>query len=49
MIWHVPRARANGFLDVVRGAGVKDVYAVATLGGRSMIPQAFWSCPIARN
>ena len=36
---------ANGFLDVARGAGVKDVYAVATLGGRSMIPQAFLVVP----
>ncbi len=36
---------ANGFLDVVRGAGVKEVYAVATLGGRSMIPQTFLVVP----
>ena len=36
---------ANGVLNLIRGAGVTDVYAVATLGGRSMIPQAFLVVP----
>jgi hypothetical protein len=36
---------ANGMIGLIRGAGVSDVYAVATLGGRSMIPMVFLVVP----
>jgi hypothetical protein len=43
--WARAEGAANGFINLVRGAGVTDVYAVATLGGKSMFPQAFLVVP----
>jgi hypothetical protein len=36
---------ANMMINLVRGAGVSDAYAVATLGGKSMFPKAFLVVP----
>jgi hypothetical protein len=36
---------ANMMINMIRGAGVSDAYAVATLGGKSMFPKAFLVVP----
>jgi hypothetical protein len=47
--WARAEGAANGFINLVRGTGVTDVYAVATLGGKSMFPQAFLVVPDSKQ